>query len=674
MASYREISNGQISVRFDAATGSLVSLRNQLTGTELVSEPRLGASFRLLVPLPDYVANYVFGTEQATPMITINDSEAVLHWNGVTSVNGRLDIGVTMRWRLTDAANVTIEVDNRSPHIVEEVWGPIVGGFQGVGDPAKTILLPDDTRDPWRNFRDEAPNWGYPWPCRAIWYPRPMGMQFVELHNGEEGLYISSEDASGQTTCFHLEKQPHTDPCNGWIPPAVASGIHIAVTKHPFVQSGARWVSPNSVIWPHRGDWHAAADRYRAWALTWMKLPSPSDWVRDFTGWQHTIMYTQSDAIHHRFADVPALSDSAKKYDFPCINLVGFHVGGIERGYPDFSPEPRLGGEEGLRAAIDDAHKKGVRVLLFSKNNRAHANTERFKKDLIRLATKDRDGEVIQNHYGYDTLDTRIIHQSRGRYAIMCPAVKEWQDLIIGETIKMAKLGADGTQYDQICSAPVLCYDPTHNHNPGTALAAGNYEFLNRLRAALDAEGLDFVICGEEPWDALYQWVQIGYCRHKGSREESRLRKYTFPETIQTVLIDMYDFDRVNFALMLGYPLDFEIKRWRGSLADASALAAYAQSTNVIRRELAGHLMNGVFRDRLDAEVAGSIEYGVHRATDGSIAVVLMNDQDEPTAARVAATDRPSKGRLYRPGESPIDYRAEQEISVPAHGTAVVVQ
>lgn len=672
--SQTDVSNGQIAIRFDPATGSLVGLRNLLTGTELIAEPRLGESFRLLIPLPGYVANYAYGTEQPPPAIELREREAVLRWPEVTTSNGRFAVGVTMRWRLDDAAYATVEIDNRSEHVVEEVWGPIIGGFQGVGDPARTVLLPDDTRDPWRTFRDEAPNWGYPWPCRVIWYPRAMGMQYLELHNGDEGLYVASHDSSGQVTGFHLEKQPYTDPCNGWIPPGVASGIHVAITKHPFVRPGARWMSAPAVIWPHRGDWHAGADRYRAWALTWMRLAQPSGWVRDFAGWQHTIMYTQSDALHHRFADVPALAATAKSYGFPCVNLVGFHTGGIERGYPDFSPEPLLGGEEGLRAAIAAAHQQDVRVVLFSKNNRAHANLPRFKSDLIRLATKDRDGEVIQNAYGYDTLDTRIIHQSRGRYAVMCPAVREWQDLIIAETLKMARLGADGTQYDQICSAPILCYDATHNHNPGDALAVGNYSFLDRLQAALAAENLDFVLAGEEPWDALYQWLQIGYCRHKGPLEESRMRKYTFPETIQTVLADMHDYDRVNRALLLGYPLDFEIKRWRGSLADAPDLARYAQTTAAIRRELAPHLMRGAFRDRFDAEVAGRVEYGVHRGDDGSVAVVLVNDGDEPAPARVAAPGRPTEGRLLRPAEPTVSYRAEQEIVVPPHGTAVVVQ
>ena len=313
-----------------------------------------------------------------------------------------------------------------------------------------------------------------------------------------------------------------------------------------------------------------------------------------------------------------------------------------------------------------------MRVLLFSKNNRAHANTPRFKNDLIRMATKDRDGEVIQHAYGYDTLETRIIQQSRGRYAVMCPAVREWQDLLIAETLKMARLGADGTQYDQICSAPVICYDPTHDHHPGEALASGDYQFLDRLEAALAEERLEFVLTGEEPWDALYQWLQIGYCRHKGPLEESRMRKYTFPETVQTVLVDMHDYDRVNRALLLGYPLDFEIKRWRGSLADAPDLARYAQSTAAIRRELAPHLMGGAFRDRGDAEVEGAVEFGVHRAADGSLAVVLTNDGDEPVAARVGLPGRPREGRVLRPGEATVQH-TDGEVRVPPHGAAVVL-
>ena len=150
------------------------------------------------------------------------------------------------------------------------------------------------------------------------------------------------------------------------------------------------------------------------------------------------------------------------------------------------------------------------------------------------------------------------------------------------------------------------------------------------------------------------------------------MRRYAFPETLQTVLVDMYDFDRVNRALLLGYPLDFEIKRWRGSLADAPDLARYAQSTAAIRRELAPHLVRGTFRDRFDAHVEGPVEYGVHRAADGSLAIVLTNERDEPAAARVAAAGRPAAGRLLEPAKPARAYQAEHEVVVPPHGVSVV--
>lgn len=673
MDQYPRLTDGQVSLTFDPSNGSLVSLRNLSTGTELIAEPQLAESFRLLIPLPDYVSNYAFGTEQKLSRIEQRSNEAVLHWNRIRTVNGQFDIRVAMAFRLDHGVHVTITIDNQSDQTVEEVWGPIIGGFQGVGNPDETVLMPGQLRNPWRNFPDEAPNWGYPWPCRYITYPRPGGMQFIELHNGSEGLYLASEDPSGQVTGFHLEKRPYTQPCNQWIPKRVASGIHLAVTKHPFVAPGQRWISPPTIIWPHRGDWHRGAERYRAWAKTWMRFPEPAEWVRNFTGWQHTIMYTQSDAIHHRFEDVPRLAEVARSYGFPCVNLVGFHSGGIERGYPDFSPEPRLGGEAALRAAIQEAHQKDVRVLLFSKSHRAHANLPRFKNDLIRLAVKDRDGEVIANAYGYDTLDTRIMQQSRGRYAVMCPAVQEWQEIIAQETVKMARLGADGTQYDQICSAPYLCYDPTHQHRPTDAIGPGIYQLLDRVQQALRTENLDFVLTGEEPWDALYQWLQIGYCRHLGALEDSRLWKYTFPEAIQTVLVDMYDFDRVNRALLLGYPLDFEIRRWRSDLSEATDLARYAQWTAQVRRELPSHLMHGVFQDRQGVTVSGTAEYGVHQAGDGSLAVVLTNESNDAMPASVAASGRPKAGRIYRNKQPVGDYRAESEIILPPHGAAVVV-
>ena len=671
------IANSHVQIGFDRANGSIAQLRNVHTGTELITEPSLVDSFRLLIPLPDTVCNYVFGFEQQLADITTTDDTATLVWGPVHSANGTFDVQVTMEFRLTDAVECIVRIKNNTAFVVEEVWAPIVSGLQGVGDRKKTILMPGALRNPLENFPDQAPNWGYPWPSRLIAYPRQnSAMQWIDLHNETEGLAFASHDLSGTVTGFHLTKQPYTWPPNTRLPAGVPTALSIAITKHAFVQPGEEWVSPPAIIQPHVGDWHAAADRYRAWAETWLRVPRRPEWLKNFVGWQHTIMYTQSDALHYRFSDVPALADTAKTYGYPCVNLVGFHRGGIERNYPDFSPEPRLGGWEGLVQAIDECHEKGVQVLLFSKCTRADANTDWYRDELWKYAVKDRDQAPVQHVYGYDTLDTRLLLQGRGRYPVMCPSVRAWQDIMIEQTVGMAELGADGTQYDQIHSAPFVCYDPTHDHHSGTGHAAGTEEFLQRLRERLADGHSDFVIGGEEPWDILYNYIDVGYSRFIGPLEDARMFRYCFPEIIQTLVVDMYDFDRVNQALLLGCALDFEIRRWRGTLAEAPALGAYARELARIRLSQAPTLMHGRFLDRGGARVEGAsqsgVEYGVHDSLDGRTrSIVISNEGDVDAKVRVHV-DGATGWVIDRPDAAQVAWGEGREITVAPMRVVVV--
>ena len=60
----REIGNQHFTLSVDKTTGALTGLLVKRNGAELVSEKRLAANFRLCVPLPDYLCNYVDGERQ----------------------------------------------------------------------------------------------------------------------------------------------------------------------------------------------------------------------------------------------------------------------------------------------------------------------------------------------------------------------------------------------------------------------------------------------------------------------------------------------------------------------------------------------------------------------------------------------------------------------------------
>ncbi len=683
MAKEYILENESVFIAFEKENGKIVSIRNKQTGTELISEPRLADNFRLLVPLAGYLANYVIGAEQKMSSCEIGDNKAILGWNRLRTTQGELDIDVKMQVQLNmQDLEVRLHIKNNSAYVVEEAWYPILSGIQGIGDPRSTILVtPLREGGIHKNILkdlpinqlgcQDIPNFSYPYPCRHFIYPWGLIMQWIDLHNGKEGIYIGSHDPTCQVTGFHLERHPGVDSPSKMIPKSVPVGIHLSVSKHPFISPGGNWNSPPVLLSLHEGDWHRGADKYRKWALGWMKLPKRPGWVKDFVGWQHTIVNFQSDIILYKFKDIPNMAQVAKKYGIDCINIVGFHKGGIERGYPDFSPDPRLGTPGELKQAIKQAHDIGVKVILFTKAHRAEKATSWYKKELKKYAVKDRDGNVLGATYGYDTLDG--IMGQRGQLAVMCPSVEAFRKIMMTQLKNIIELGADGIQLDQIETCTLLCYDKTHQHNPGQALPSGMLTLVREMKELTSKTNPNFILSGEDTWDALYQYLDVGYSRYRGEIDFARIYKYTFPEFVQTVLVDAYDYDQVNKSLLLGHALDFEINRWRGTLDMARDLALYAKEIIRLRKELSAYLLYGRFQDTIGAKVEGKVDYAVHRDQKGdSLATVVVNSKDEKEKVSFSVKDF-QEGTIYRP------FQKEQTSSMPitfvleGHQAAVIV-
>jgi len=137
------LANGSIEIRFSSSSGAIVGLRNLERNLELIAEPRLAQTFRLLVPLPETRFNYIEGARQKLELLEIQDGKtARLRWSGLTgsSSGAPLDIAVEMMVSLKERkpeASFRLKVENRTPFRVEEVWLAPLSGTRGIGDRKK---------------------------------------------------------------------------------------------------------------------------------------------------------------------------------------------------------------------------------------------------------------------------------------------------------------------------------------------------------------------------------------------------------------------------------------------------------------------------------------------------------------------------------------------------------
>ena len=93
-------------VAFDPVTGALTRMEHEPTKWTVERRPALGASFRMLVPIPGRRANFVLGQKQkAASVVKISDSQVRIVWKDLASEHGGvLPITLTATVTLTNGS------------------------------------------------------------------------------------------------------------------------------------------------------------------------------------------------------------------------------------------------------------------------------------------------------------------------------------------------------------------------------------------------------------------------------------------------------------------------------------------------------------------------------------------------------------------------------------------
>lgn len=693
------IENDACRLEFDELSGAVSKILFKSSQLNIIANRRLAANFKLLVPLPELRNNYLIGSKQKLSHFNCDNNSCTLTWETITNTNGSFQIRVQQRYELGPEANeilIATTVKNETSFTIEEIWSPIVGGFHGIRDRMKTeftaalwdgTAAPNNGKYPLARFPSSFPYWNEYYDYFEIAYPWELSMQWVDFTNREthEGLYFASHDISPQVTFFHFELQPgmvQRGKLDRWPSRAEAGqrtpeGVNCSVVKLPFVKPSESWTSAPVCIHFHGGDWHVAADRYRRWIDTWMTIAPKPEWAKDNMTWETLVFGYPDDLILYKFSDIPKLAREAVKNGINVLNITGFHRGGLDRGYPDYSPDPRQGTKDELHNAIKEANKLGVKVLPFVNIQVADVNTDEFKNELYKWTAKDRFGNQIHIDYGMHTFAEKNRWGSR-KLAYMCPSAKPYQDLIVGRFEEVVDLGFNGLEIDKVADYG-LCYDENHEHRPGEAFSKGTSETLKRISENCRRHSPDFFISVEAAYPFLWPYANAGFFRLR-DWDRSPICRYSFPEIMMTSCIDQFDFQSVNNCLRVGYLMNIEIHNAHGNIRSAPKLGRYLKEIARIRNELGDYLWNGQFRDTVGANLSGEtrdVLFGVHIDRKSSKrAVVLMNTGDREKSVKVILKGKKESKhfRIFRPFEKATSQPSSKRINVKAAGVAVAVE
>ena len=87
------------------------------------------------------------------------------------------------------------------------------------------------------------------------------------------------------------------------------------------------------------------------------------------------------------YGSLDRLADLAEQRGLDTLGLFGWAHGGHDRYYPDYIPDPTMGGPETLKESIRKVQQRGQRVILYANGQLIDSATEFY-----RLARRGDDG------------------------------------------------------------------------------------------------------------------------------------------------------------------------------------------------------------------------------------------------------------------------------------------
>ena len=126
-------------------------------------------------------------------------------------------------------------------------------------------------------------------------------LPWVHYGGDHEGLYVASKDQSGEHHRFYMQNEYDMKSFdkNRMI-------YSVAWNFCPYLRTG-EWRSPELVLSPHQGDWHAAADKFRESLKSWYQAPETPRSFRESIGSANLI-------FRNNFYELVGMAQDAKQY------------------------------------------------------------------------------------------------------------------------------------------------------------------------------------------------------------------------------------------------------------------------------------------------------------------------------------------------------------------------
>lgn len=692
-----KLENTHYNVEIDDASGAIRSLVVNRLKADLIGEKRLSANFSLLLPLPGFEAHYIQGVFQQAASVRREGDTVTVRFDSLQSERGTFAISLSYTIAFVDDAIVMrASLTNREKQPVAEFWFPQLGGLTDLaGRRDGQFMLPGyvspEYQQPFKSFPcgqsfAEPAEWSRNYPASGLMMP------WMDLHDPETdtGLYFGYHDVICRFSTWHLQLFPSVsgrakDP---WLKPEEAAGQPVGLVfshvRYPYIHTGETFDTGEFILRAHAGDWHEGSKYYRQWFDRHWTVENANSWLRKKSAWFTCILQTPEDRIVADYDTYDRYCGDAKKAGIDCYELIGWDKGGLERDYPFYVPEEKLGGRPAFRKLLKSIDARGDKCLVFANYNVLDSNTEEYKKTLSGWTHQDSTGGTTNwMSWGYSTLLSRKTFSSHRH--VLCSIVPEFEKLLGDEFEQIVRDGAHGMQIDKVCVNNRLDFNPRSPHRPDEALMEGLIASMERIYRRLKAVDPAFCLASEAAHDRMIPFTDVFY-RCASGFTISPLR-VVFPEwTACRHISTARDFHGVNGAVVTGAVICMEPEMYRSTLANPlwADMVRYLKEVERIRRELADIIFLGNYFDTAGAKVtlasgadaAGTLAYGVHaRVKTGCRAIVVANmgagEQEYRWAFLHTAV---GKAMLHEPFQSPREVMAGESLRIKGEGVNILVE
>jgi hypothetical protein len=662
--------------------------------SQLVAEQRMASNFRINLQLKDNLANYIDGAEQKAKSVTQKGNIITVSYSGMKSPLGNYSIDLTYTITLIDdQLSFQSRLTNKDKNPISEFWFPRIGGIKDFGNGRDARLaVPTYNTECGHNLNlfKEFPGQrrlgseGAEFSTDYMYVTMPW-WDFYD-QKSDMGLYLGYHDTICRVSTMHTYLMPDmSGSADAWLSKEGAAGKPVGLVfshvRYPFIKSGETLASGAFIVHAHTGDWHKGTKVYRKWFMTHFPFDHSNSWLRKKRMWFSSIIYQPEDRIVTDFKGFDQWTKDAKEYGITCHELIGWNNGGLERNYPMYTPEKKIGGNVEFKKLLASIKSRGDKCLVFTNYNILDENTDWYKRDLYKYMAQNQYGkQAIGMGWGESTLLAR-----KGldvRYHVRASVVPGLRKILDDQFVQLVKDGAQGLQMDKVISGASLDFNPLNTLKPDVALTEGLVQAIASLDKQCKKIDPDFQMAGESGIDRFLPYFPVTY-RNAKANAISSLR-YVFPEWTSAIHI-FYprDFRGVNSAVMNGAVVCVEPEEYQGSLKQPiyKDLAEYLQETDRIREELNDLVFMSKFHDNQGALIneissAGALLYKVHgHSKTDQRAVVIANNKSAPTKYTCKFLHKDVKqALLYAPFEGVRTVNVGDTLTIKGEGLHILVE